>query len=212
MKNIFKCLGAALVFPLLLGCAPGLPEDATMLDVVYTNYNPIYTFGQGATFALPDNVIILSEDPPEQGQRPPFLDFATGRSIINAIRTNMIARGFTPVTQFDNPDYVILPSMTSDNALLFDYSWWFWDWWIPNLGTTIRWQYPGFRPAVVTSVSTGSVLLQFVDMKTAGTGGQVEVNWVSVINGALSGSSSSNTDRAVIGVNQAFTQSPYIKR
>lgn len=196
----------------MISCAPGLPEDSTSLDVVYTNYNPDYAFGQGRTFALPDNVIILSEVPPVQGQRPPFLDFATGRSIINAIRANMVARGFTPVTQFDNPDYVILPSMTEQNELLFSYNWWFWDWWIPNLGTNLRWQYPGFQPAVVQSVSTGSILLQLVDMKTAGTGGQVEVNWVSVLNGAITGSASSNTDRAVIGVNQAFTQSPYIRR
>ncbi|MCF1751848.1 DUF4136 domain-containing protein [Mariniradius sediminis] len=196
----------------MLACAPELPQDSTSLDVVYTNYNPDYSFGQGRTFALPENVIILSDVPPVQGQRPPFLEFATGRSIINAIRSNMVARGFTPVTQFDNPDYVILPSMTDQNELLFSYNWWFWDWWIPNLGTNLRWQYPGFQPAVVQSVSTGSILLQFVDMKTAGTGGQVEVNWVSVINGAITGSASSNTDRAVIGVNQAFTQSPYIRR
>lgn len=210
----FKLSSLALVFGLaaLIGCAPGLPEDVTTLDVVYTNFNPQFDFGQGTTFAIPENVVIISDIPIQPGQQPPFIDFVAGRSILGAVRANMLARGFTQVSQFDNPDYILLPSVIEDNSMIFDYDWWFWDWWYPNLGAGLGWVYPGYQPLVVTSVSTGSLLIQFVNMKSSLPSNQLEVDWVAIVNGALTGSQTSNTDRAVLGVNQAFIQSPYIQK
>ncbi|MCH6201821.1 DUF4136 domain-containing protein [Aquiflexum sp. LQ15W] len=210
----FNLPSLVLVFGLLtsIGCAPGLPEDATTLDVVYTNFNPDFDFAQGTTFAIPENVVIVNETPISPGQQPPFLDFAVGRSILGAIRTNMLARGFTQVSQFDNPDYILLPSFPENNSLLFNYNWWFWDWWIPNLGSGLGWLYPGYQPLVVSSVSTGSLLIQMVNMKNVSATNQLEVNWVVIVNGALTGSQSNNTERSVAGINQAFIQSPYIQK
>ncbi|MCL6259831.1 DUF4136 domain-containing protein [Aquiflexum sp. TKW24L] len=212
MKSQFSHI--AFVFGLIatFGCAPDLPEDVTTLDVVYTNFNPTFDFSQGTTFAIPDNVVIVTENPIQPGQQPPFIDFVAGRSILGAIRTNMRARGFTQVSQFDNPDYILLPTVPESNSLIFDYSWWFWDWWYPNLGAGLGWIYPAYQPAVVTSVSTGSLFIQLVNMKNVSTTKQLEVDWVVIVNGALTGSQTSNTDRAVAGVNQAFIQSPYIQK
>ena len=183
----------------------------TTLDVVYTNFNPNFDFGQGTTFAIPENVVIISDIPIQPGQQPPFIDFVAGRSILGAIRTNMLQRGFTQVNQFADPDFILLPSVVEDNSLLFEYDWWFWDWWIPNLGAGLGWTYPGYQPAIVTSVSTESLLIQFVNMK-ATTNDKLEVDWVAIVNGALTGSQTNNTERAVAGVNQAFVQSPYIQK
>lgn len=196
----------------IAGCAPGLPEDATTLDVVYTNFNPDFDFSQGTTFAIPENVVIVNETPISSGQQPPFLDFVAGRSILGAIRSNMLSRGFRQVSQFDNPDYILLPSVPESNSLLFNYNWWFWDWWIPNLGSGLGWLYPGYQPLVSSSVSTGSLLIQMVNMKNVSATNRLEVDWVVIVNGALTGSQTSNTERAVAGVNQAFIQSPYIQK
>jgi hypothetical protein len=212
MKFNLPLLTIAIGMLAFAGCAPGLPEDVTTLDVVYTNFNPSFDFAQGTTFAIPDNVVIVTENPIQPGQQPPFIDFVAGRSILTAIRTNMRARGFTQVSQFDNPDYILLPTVPENNSLLFSYNWWFWDWWYPNLGSGLGWLYPGYQPAVVSSVSTGSLTIQLVNMKSVSATNQLEVDWVAIINGALTGSQSSNTDRAVAGVNQAFNQSPYIQK
>lgn len=207
-----------LLYPVFLGlfanvgCAPGLPEDVSTLDVVYTNFNPGFDFGQGTTFAIPENVVIIRDIMIQPGQQPPFIDFVAGRSILGAVRANMLARGFTQVSQFDNPDYILLPSVIEDNSMIFDYDWWFWDWWYPNLGAGLGWVYPGYQPFVVTSVSTRSLLIQFVNMKSSLPSDQLEVDWIAIVNGALTGSQTSNTDRAVLGVNQAFIQSPYIQK
>lgn len=211
MKFHFSCL--AFVFGLIAmsGCAPDLPEDVTTLDVVYTNFNPDFDFSQGTTFAIPENVVIISETPIVPGQQPPFIDFVAGRSILGAIRANMLARGFTQVSQFADPDYILLPSLIEDNSLIFNYNWWFWEWWIPNVGSGLGWLYPGYQPGVVSSVSTGSLLIQFVNMRGT-TNNQLEVDWIVILNGALTGSQTSNTERAVAGVNQAFIQSPYIQK
>ncbi|MCH6233621.1 DUF4136 domain-containing protein [Cognataquiflexum rubidum] len=212
MKFNFPCL--AFVFGLMasFGCAPDLPEDVTTLDVVYTNFNPDFDFAQGTTFAIPENVVIVTETPIQPGQQPPFIDFVAGRSILGAIRANMLARGFTQVNQFANPDYILLPTVPESNSLIFNYNWWFWDWWIPNLGAGLGWIYPGYQPAVVSSVSTGSLLIQLVNMKSVNASNQLEVDWVVIVNGALTGSQTSNTERAVAGINQAFIQSPYIQK
>jgi hypothetical protein len=212
MKFNFPYFAFTLGLMATLGCAPGLPEDVTTLDVVYTNFNPKFNFAQGSTFAIPENVVIVTENPIQQGQQPPFIDFVAGRSILGAIRTNMRARGFTQVSQFDNPDYIVLPTVPESNSLIFNYSWWFWDWWYPNLGSGLGWIYPEYQPAVVSSVSTGSLLIQLVNMKNVSATKQLAVEWVVIVNGALTGSQTSNTDRAVAGVNQAFVQSPYIQK
>jgi len=212
MKFNFPYL--AFVFGLISisGCAPGLPEDVTTLDVVYTNFNPNFDFSRGTTFAIPENVPIISQNPPPQGQQPPFIDFVTGRSILGAIRTNMLSRGFTQVNQFSDPDFIILPYLPESNSLLFDYNWWFWEWWIPNIGTGFGWRYPGFQPLTVTSVSTNSLVIQLVNMRGTTSTNELEVDWVVIINGAITGSQTSNSERAVAGINQAFIQSPYIQK
>lgn len=208
----FNFLSFAFVLVASLGCAPDLPDDVNTLDVVYTNFNPDFDFAQGTTFAIPENVVIVGGTPIQPGQKPPFIDFVAGRSILGAMRANMLARGFTQVSQFANPDYILFPTVPESNSVVFNYNWWFWDWWIPNLGTGLGWLYPGFRPEVVSSVSTGSLLIQLVNMKSVNASNQLEVNWVAILNGALTGSQTSNTERVVAGINQAFIQSPYIQK
>jgi hypothetical protein len=51
-----------------------------------------------------------------------------------------------------------------------------------------------------------------VNMKNVSATNQLEVDWVVIVNGALTGSQTSNTERAVAGINQAFIQSPYIQK
>lgn len=203
-----------LLFIVLIvsSCIPSGPDDVTQLDFIYSNHNPEYDFGQGETFALPQNIVILRDVPPVPGQMPPTVDFVVALNILDAISSNMTSRGFRQVSQFDNPDFIILPTLSENGILSFNYNWWFWDWWIPNLGNGLNVQYPNFNPARITSVNQGTLLLQLLDMKNAVPNQPLSVNWIAVVNGAITGSQSNNANRAVSGINQAFTQSPFLKK
>lgn len=193
-------------------CIPSGPDDVTQLDFIYSNHNPDYNFGQGETFARPQNIVILRDVPPVIGQMPPTVDFVISQNILDAISFNMISRGYRQVSQFNDPDFIILPTLSENGILSFNYDWWFWDWWVPNLGYGLNVQYPNFNPARITAVNQGTILLQLVDMKNAVPNQPLTVNWIAAVNGAITGSQSNNASRAVSGINQAFTQSPFLKK
>ncbi len=65
--------------------------------------------------------------------------------------------------------------------------------------------------SVAYSVTTGSVIADLVDLKHADSNKNLEVIWTMNLNGALGSSTSSNLQRALNGIDQSFTQSPYIK-
>jgi hypothetical protein len=213
MKQHFWRLAivASLVFS---SCLPNnTPDTIRDLSVVYTNYNPSFSFGQGSTYALPPNVVLLSTDGVTPGERPPTIDFVAGQQLLNAIRNNMNTRGFTQTTIQNNPDYIILPTVTTEGReILFDYDSQFWTWWYPELGPGIRFQYPNFNPFINNSFNTATLLMQLVDNSNRASNTPLAVHWVGVVNIGLSGSLSDNTNRATQGINQAFSQSPAINR
>lgn len=70
------------------------------------------------------------------------------------------------------------------------------------------WYWYCHPPVVgISSYSVGTVLLDFIDLRT----GNNSSSWNVSIRGLLSSSASSNSTRTIEGVNQAFKQSPYLK-
>ncbi len=74
------------------------------------------------------------------------------------------------------------------------------------------WYYPYYYPwTVAYSVTTGSVIAEIIDLKHVNENQNLEVTWTMSLNGALGSSTSTNLQRALDGIDQAFTQSPYLK-
>ncbi|GHB48486.1 DUF4136 domain-containing protein [Mongoliitalea lutea] len=213
MKIYFWTM-AVFIGLLFVSCLPSnRPDDISDLAVVYTNFNPEFQFNQGTTYALPPNVIILTSEGVTPGERPPTLDFVANQQLLNVMRNNMNARGFTLVNIQNQPDFILFPTVTTEGReILFDYDSQFWTWWFPELGPGIRFQYPNFSPLINNSFNTGTLLMQLVDNRNRTSNAPLPVHWVGVVNMGLSQSLSDNTTRAIQGINQAFNQTPAISR
>ncbi|MGY6521110.1 MAG: DUF4136 domain-containing protein [Mongoliitalea sp.] len=213
MKINFWSL-AVFVSLISVSCLPSnRPDDISDLAVVYTNFDPEFQFNQGTTYALPPNIIILNSEGVTPGERPPTIDFVANQQLLNVIRNNMNARGFTQINIQNQPDYILFPSVTTEGReIFFDYDSQFWTWWFPELGPGIRFQYPNFNPLINNSFNTGTLLMQLVNNRNRTSNAPLAVHWVGVVNMGLSQSISDNTSRAIQGINQAFNQTPAISR
>ena len=200
---------------ILAGCYPKGAEYIEELDLVYTNYYNQYDFNAKHTYALPDSVIKITgenfEDP-DGNRKPEFLPKASGDVILNQIKTNMTAYGWTKVDKSAHPDVLLLVSSMTTTNIFYYYDWWYWDWWYGGYYPPWGWYYPCcYYPGYVTGYRSGSVLLQMVDPNTATTEGNVPVVWTGVMNGLAEGGQSSIATRVQAGIDQAYAQSPYLK-
>ena len=81
--------------------------------------------------------------------------------------------------------------------------------WGPGWG---NWYYPY---PVVYSYSVGSLLTELVDLDTPAASkadAKLPVLWTAYMSGLLSGSDKFDTQLAVRAIEQAFVQSPYVKK
>ncbi len=86
------------------------------------------------------------------------------------------------------------------------YPWWP-GWWGPC------W-YCGYPPYVsYERYDSGNIILDWVDLRkhSFGSSDDVSPSWVAINRGILSSDESFNAERVVLGINQAFEQSPYLK-
>jgi Domain of unknown function (DUF4136) len=215
MKTLIRTFMVVSMTWGLFGCYPEGPEYVDELDIVYTNYDPSFDFKALGTFALPDNVIKLDgkdfknnngEDIPE------FVSPQYAMPILNAIRDNMEDMGWTQVAKTENPDVILLPSVSKDTHVYYYYDWYYWNWWYPGWNSRWGWYYSGYYyPAFRGGYSTGTLFIQMTNAKS-GNPDNVPVIWSSEINGLVQGSSSYLISRINKTIDQAFLQSPYLQQ
>ncbi|MBP8767895.1 MAG: DUF4136 domain-containing protein, partial [Parabacteroides sp.] len=98
-----------------------------------------------------------------------------------------------------------------------NYPYWWWNYpgywspgyWGPGWG---NWYYPY---PVVYSYSVGSLLTELVDLDAPAASkadAKLPVLWTAYMSGLLSGSDKFDTQLAVRAIEQAFVQSPYVKK
>ncbi len=220
MKTNMKRFFSFYLSPWLIGlavvvssCYPGGAEFVDELDVVYTNYNPDFDFTQQNTFSLPDSVVEIDDDDfiNANGDSPEFIDPIHGDIILAQIRKNMTDRGWTEVDKNDDPDVVLLPSVSTEINLFYYYDWGYWGWWYPGWGPGWGWWYPGYYPPMVSGYRSGSLLIQMTYPDGTGANETIPVEWTAVVNGLLEGSTVSLNDRLKQTIDQAFEQSPYLQ-
>ncbi|HUM48185.1 MAG TPA: DUF4136 domain-containing protein, partial [Chitinophagales bacterium] len=109
MKRLLLPVLAAYLFS---GCYPSSPAYVETYDLAVTNYDPLFDFQARQTFAIADEVIIISGeviDDPDGNGKPDFVSEPSNTQILTAIRTNMTQKGWTEVDKNSNPDVIILP-------------------------------------------------------------------------------------------------------
>jgi hypothetical protein len=206
MKRLFLltivCLG------LLTSCVQYDPVYTDDLDLVITNYDKEFSFNSGNTFAIPDSVVLV--DGSEFDGSDNFANPSYGDTIIGRIKSNMIARGWTLVDKNNNPDVIILPTVSTTTVVDIYYSYGYWGWYYPGYIGGWGWYYPWWGFPLASTYKTGTLMIQMTDPKDAGTSNNLPVVWVSIINGLMEGRQSSYNTRITTTIDQAFTQSPYI--
>ena len=207
MKSTIPC--ATLLFGALLlaGCYPESPEYIDEYDLVYTDYSPTYDFGAQTTYALPDSVVKFTGNLAE-GDAPEMVSPVYGNVVLSAIRDNMNSYGWVEVEATESPDVLVLPSVISTTYISWS-SGGYWGWYYPWYG---GWYYPGYYPPTVSSMSTGSLIIQMADPNDPSANENLPVVWISAINGLLEGSTSGLITRIDRSVDQAFEQSNYLKQ
>jgi hypothetical protein len=129
---------------------------------------------------------------------------------------NLVARGYSRELDPANngADVIVFPAKIGlENDYYIYYPGWCssWGWWggWGGWGGCWGWYYPGWVGQ--GSYETGTVILAMMDpekLETVGDTLRAAMVWTGALSGILAGTSSEQRIRS--GINQAFTQSPYL--
>lgn len=189
-------------------CTPGSEITASESDVVGTLYDNKVNFGAFATFAMPDSVFHITGDPEDPDS--PLIPRDNDAEILAMVRSKFEARGYTRVAPDANPDFQVLVGVTAVEVwgVYTYYPWYPWYPGYPGWG----WYYP---PAVGASYqyTLGTLFIQMGEFFTdiPGEGETPPAYWMAAMNGVMDDTSANRARRLTNGINQAFTQSPYLK-
>ena len=203
-----RTLAAALVIFTLLSCrkTPDLSQ-LTNKFVVVTNRDPKANFASYDTYHISDTVSYISNAPSSDS----IIVGASAAALVNAVKTNMNARGYTFVAKNANPHLglKLVAIKQVQVGVVYPPGWWWGYWGYP--GYCYWGCYPPYYPyPVAYSYNVGDVLIEMFDVKNAGANHNLTVIWGADAGGVLSSTSQTNLDNAVSAINQAFVQSPYI--
>lgn len=216
MKKIFPLF---LLVLLLASCQKD--PDMSKLDndfLVFTNYDKDANFASFSTFYVPDSVLVIGDN-----EKPQYWTANEASDIITTLVKSMEARGFTRTMEKDDADLGLQASYVENTHYFADYNdnynypYWWWNYpgywrpgyWGPSWGD---WYYPY---PVVYSYSVGSLLVEMLDLKVpapTATNSKLPVLWTAYMSGLLSGSNKLDIQLSVRAIEQAFVQSPYIKK
>ena len=193
-KKFIFYLSIALV---MSSCYPGGTEYYEDTDVVYTDYDMEFDFQSQGVYSIPDKIVKIEGDLGE-GEEPAYVKEPYNTQMLNQIKSNMTALGWTRTEDPANADLVLFPAVWTNTTVYYWYNNWCWYYYYCGWG----WGYPS-----TTSYTTGTLLMTLV------ADGQDYIEptrvWTAAVNGLLSGSF--NTTRVNKAIDQAFTQSSYLK-
>ena len=206
MKRI---LLAVLILSCVISCRK-TPDTSQLTNkfVVITNRDPNANFSSFKTYYISDTVAYISNTPGADS----IIVGAVAASLVNAVKTNMNARHYTPVARTANPDLGLkLTAIKQLNAgVVYPPGWWGGYWGYP--GYCYWGCYPPYYPyPVAYAYNVGDVILEMIDVKNSGANHNLTRIWIMEAGGVLSSTSQTNVDLSVSAINQAFTQSPYIQ-
>lgn len=209
MKKILLIPALAL---LAVACHKEPYIDSDNEYLVYTSPGKDATFASFTTFDLADSLLVIG-----QSAKPEYSQSQNALALIQAVRTNMENAGYiyTP----DNPDADLGIQMTyvikTDRYVQYynDPYWWlnYPGYWSPGYwGNYVGFYYP--YPVTYT-YSTNALMIDMVNLNTPRTGTEaLEVVWSVYIGGPAGSSVASDVEVMKNAIDQAFVQSPYLKK
>ena len=207
-----KILLISAVILLAAAChkEPYLDSDNEYL--VYTSPGKDVTFASFTTFDLADSLLIIG-----QSTKPEYSQSNNALALIQAVRTNMEKLGYIYTPDNPNADLGIQMTYVVKTERYVQYYndpyWWldYPGYWSPGFwGNYTGFYYP--YPVTYT-YSTNALMIDMVNLTTPKTGTEaLEVVWSTYIGGPSTGSITTDVDLMKNAINQAFVQSPYLKK
>jgi len=230
MKKWYLNFMMALIIPLgivlIQGCYPYDDISVGQTDIVLTGYYDSVDFTTLKTYFLPDTVFPVRDDTTDKSPVP------NSALIISDIASNMDAYGYTRVIDVDTanpPDLMIAVIAISVTTVSVGYWYpyypgWGWGWYKKSASArSIDYYYggyPGYYPPgwgwggvpYYSTYTTGTLLMEMSDpndFEIIDGDSVVPMYWAGGVTGVLT--SGSDASRITGGIDQAFTQSPYLK-
>lgn len=209
MKRLATLLMTVVLLSLTVSCQKDPDFDELSSEfITYTNYDKSVDFSKYSTFYISDAIKVLSDKKEDWSDD-------NAQSIIKTFADNMKDRGYVQLDESEKSmaDIGIQLSYVENSYYFTDYyspyywyDWWwgsiFWNGWFPI------YPYPSY--SVTYRYDVGSLLgeLILIDRTTE----KLQQAWSMCVGGTMSGSTRTDVANAKRGVNQAFVQSPYIKK
>ena len=179
--------------------------------LVYTAYDTEADFGALDTYYLPDSILLIGA-----ADKTEYWKDDNALEIVNTVAGRMNAAGYTRTEDKEAANVGLQLSYLQKVTYFvgYDYPYWWWYYpyyWTPGYwGDWLGWHYP-YR--VYYGYTAGSLLIEMLDLEAdQQSGKKLPVIWDSYIGGLLTSSESLNLQRTVDAVEQAFDQSPYLKK
>ncbi len=210
MKRKIKMLATAAAVVFMTSCAtyPGLDSRLAEDLVDITKYDVKTDFTQFKTFSIVDSVSVIYDNDSSKVLN------SQAQALLNQIVGDMQSRGYTKVDRkTGNPNLGINVGVVKITNVSYYYPGWYWDYGYYN---PAYWGYPSYEywypyyPPEVTSYSTGTVIIDMVDLKNAPLhNNKIYVVWVAIIRGLMTGYHT--TQDVLDNVDQCFAQTPQIR-
>lgn len=211
--NFVRLLGATVAALVLMpGCyASDYNSVASDLPgVVITVVDQGPALANATTFALPDTVI-------EVPLGSNTIDHQSDQQIVASVRAHMTALGWKDVgtNRSANPDVVLLVAAATriqTGVAYFDWfgAWGYLPYWGPAVSGGWTWGVPA--GAVPYAFQAGTILITMLDRRAENpTAQRIPLLWAAGIDGVVT-TTASTTERALVGIDQAFAQSPYLSK
>lgn len=180
--------------------------------LVYTTPGKDVDFSPFKTYYLADSLLVIGS-----GDKPQYSQSDNAMELIERVRNNMENYGYVYTSDRDDADLGIQMTFVVKTERFVKYYsnpyWWldYPGYWLPGFwGNWCGFYYP--YPISYT-YSTNALMIDMVNLDSPqGKDEKLEVVWSSYIGGPAGYSLSSDIDRIEDSIDQAFVQSPYLKK
>ena len=208
------------------------------LDITLTYYDSQFDFSGWNTYSMRDSIGLVTNLKEADAIKLKNKFYAPGGAndqIKAYLQQKYGELGYTFVATDESPDfYVNMIVAYIDNAYVVGYPGWWWGYY-PYYSYYYYYWYPWYGyPWYYTTYNyqTGTLLMEMADGETVRAYRawaadktpeeientppdqipQIEINWQGLIDGVAGNSAEYNKDRAQRAIDEAFTQSPYLKK
>lgn len=211
VKNL-RFLMIALIAAAVCSCEKDPSTDSLHRDyLVYTAHDTAADITAFDTYFIPDSILLIGNK-----DKAEYWKDAEALEIVNTVVTNMDNLGYTRTNDKDDANLGLQLSYVSSVTYFVGYNnpywWWYYPYyWAPGYwGDWAGWHYPYY---VSYGYTAGSLLMEMVNLEaTPDANKKLPILWDSFIGGLLTSSATLNQERTVAAVEQAFAQSPYLKK